>query len=132
MQFLMWMLLACGESATFEEDAEPEEVVEAEPEVEAPSGSEKAPELQAPVDARPDEVRVEAKAPQPGQAWPPIVVPEGPREREWEWDFKHKGSTKVSREKAGDNGLSADATLEEITAYEMERQAKLDKGEKLD
>jgi len=116
MQFLMWMLLACGESATFEEEVDQEEVVEAEEP--APSGSEKAPELQAPVDARPDEVRVEAKAPQPGQAWPPIVVPEGPREREWEWDFKHKGSTKQSREKLAERGQQ-EMTLEEINEIEL-------------
>ncbi len=123
MRLVVWMLLiGCGESATFEEVDEP--AVEAEVEAEPPSGSEKAPELEAPVDARPDEVRV--KAPVPGQPWPPIVVPEGPREREWDWDFKHKGSTKVSREKTGDR-VKQGMTLEEITAVEMKQQAEMEK-----
>ena len=124
MGILVWMLLACGESATFEEPAaEPVVEAEAEPEA-APEGSEKAPELQAPIDARPDEVRVEAKAPEPGQAWPPIVVPEGPREREWEWDFKHKGSTKQSQNKAAERG-QRDITLEEMNEIELADHAEV-------
>jgi len=128
MGLVVWMLLwGCGESATFEEVEAPEEAeVQAE---EGPSGSEKAPELQAPVDARPDEVVVkeEAARPQPGQAWPPIVVPQGQREREWEWDFKHKGTTKRAKEKRQE-AAKAEATLEDITAVELQRQAAIDKG----
>jgi hypothetical protein len=116
---MVWMLLiGCGESATFEEVEAPADEVEVE---EAPSGSEKAPDLQAPVDARPDEVQV--KAPAPGQAWPPIVVPEGPREREWDWDFKHKGSTKTSRERTAER-IDQDMTLDEINAVEMDQDAE--------
>ncbi len=128
----LWMLLGCGESATFEEvEAPTEEVVEGDAvEAEAaPDGSERAPDFQAPIDARPDEVVVqdEAARPQPGQAWPPIVVPEGPREREWEWEFKHKGSTKAQRENQ-EEASQRDLTLEESTAIEMKRQALIDKG----
>jgi len=123
MGLVVWMLwIGCGESATFEEVEEPVAV-----EVDAvPSGSEKAPELEAPVDARPDEVQV--KAPVPGQPWPPIVVPEGPREREWDWDFKHKGSTKTSRSRSSER-KSGEMTKEEIDAVELQDDADGGKDE---
>jgi hypothetical protein len=89
MWFSVWMLLACGESVTFEEAPEPEVV--AEPVEEEPV--ERAPEFEAPIDGRPEEYQ--ANTPQPGQPWPPISVPQDQREREWEWDFKSKGPTKV-------------------------------------
>jgi hypothetical protein len=88
-------LLACGDSATFEEPvaAPPvEAALEVPPKDDLP--------VVVPEDGRPDVVEVKAEAnapgapPPAGQPWPPIVVPQDAREREWEWDFKASSGTK--------------------------------------
>lgn len=87
----LWML-ACGESVTFEEPAAAEPVEDVAPSV--------APEVAEPIDARPeiDGEPTANAAPAPGAAWPPIVVPQDAREREWKWDFKSSPDSKKDEE----------------------------------
>ena len=122
MTMMLYLWLACGESVTYEELTPLEaQVADTGPSADAPvdvaEGGEEAEDAE----------RAAVQRPQPGQAWPPVVVPEGPREREWEWDFKYKGATKTSRARAGEEKVS-EKTLEELRAYEMERQAIIDRG----
>jgi len=92
MAFLIvWALLGCGESVTFEEPAEPEAPEEA---VEDDLPADDFDPVNVPEDGRDEiEARSEAQAPPSRDVWPPVVIPQDAREREWKWDFQHKGTS---------------------------------------
>ena len=94
------LMLACGESVTFEE-----EPVEAEVEAVEDVPADDYEPVTVPLDGRPDTVEVKSdgsapaspkpgEPPPTGQPWPPIVIPQDRREREWDWDFKAGGTVK--------------------------------------
>ncbi len=115
MAFLiLWVLAGCGESVTFEEPEAPE-VPEVAVEAEPPADD--FDPVNVPEDGREEiEARPEAQAaPQQRDAWPPVVIPQDAREREWKWDFQHKGDSNKS-------GHKMNATREEMAEMEAESE----------
>jgi hypothetical protein len=73
-----------------------------------------------PEDGRPEVEGTAEARPARRDQWPPVVVPEDGREREWKWEFKHKGTTKKS-------SWREPSTPEESAALEAEAQAERDR-----
>jgi len=114
---MLWFvlgLLACEAGVTFDDVAT--DVAE------GPEGSSRGLAPTVPADGRPEReaeevrlaaARAAARANQPAM----VRVPEGQRERAWDWDFEVKGPTRTQR-------LRANPTLEEGLAIEAELAAR--------
>jgi len=115
------MLLACGgESVTFEEPEPVEEAVEDEAGPEGSADEDYQP-VTTPEDGR-EEIEANAeegggRQPASRDVWPPIVVPEDQREREWEWEFEYKGPTKKA-------GVKSNPSREEMRDMERIRRGE--------
>jgi hypothetical protein len=64
---------------------------------EAPSGSAPAPPPTTPDDGRPEVAEADRVHSERRAAWPPVVVPQDRREREWNWDFEVTSNSRTQR-----------------------------------
>lgn len=102
--WLLLVALGCGESVTFEEP--PPEPVQADAVEDEPA--EAYDPVTVPEDGRPDYVPASqgkegsnGAAPVNRDVWPPVVIPQDAREREWKWDLPDGGGAGRIRVRSG-------------------------------